>query len=55
VVAFVLAALISMFVFWHASKPGSRHPTAWGIGAFLLAGVTVPVYFIHYFIRRRRA
>lgn len=55
VVAVALAALISMAVFAHASRHGSRHATAWGIGAFLAAGFVVPVYFIRYWARRKRA
>jgi FtsH-binding integral membrane protein len=54
VIAVVLAALISMGTFAHASRHGSSHATAWGIGAFLLAGVVVPLYFIRYWLRRRR-
>jgi hypothetical protein len=53
VLAVVLAALISMGTFAHASRHGSRHATAWGIGAFLAAGVVVPVYFIRYWLRSR--
>jgi hypothetical protein len=48
-----LAAAISAGVFAHASKHGSRHATAWGVAAFLFAGVTVPVYFIRYWVRVR--
>jgi hypothetical protein len=54
VIAVALGAVISVGVFAHASKHGSRHATAWGIAAFLAAGVTVPVYFIRYWTRRRR-
>jgi dolichol kinase len=43
-----------MGVFAHASRHGSRHATAWGVAAFLLAGVAVPVYFVGYWVRRRR-
>jgi hypothetical protein len=53
-VAVALAAVASLLVFSHASKHGSRHPTAWGIAVFLLAGVAVPAYFITYWSRRRR-
>ena len=42
-----------MWVYWHASRHGSKHATAWGIGAFFF-WVTVPVYFLHYLLRRRR-
>ena len=39
-----------MWIYWHASRHGSRHATAWGVLTFLAAGITVPVYFIHYFL-----
>jgi hypothetical protein len=52
-IAVALAAAISTGVFAHANKHGSRHATAWGVAAFLLAGLTVPVYFIRYWARRR--
>jgi hypothetical protein len=52
-VAVAFAAAISAGVFAHASRHGSRHATAWGVAAFLLAGVAVPVYFIRYWVRRR--
>ena len=53
VIAVALAAAISTGVFAHAARHGSRHATAWGVAAFLAAGVTVPVYFIRYWARRR--
>ena len=51
-IAVALAAVISPGLFLHATKHGSRHPTAWGVAAFLAAGVTVPVYFIRHWMRR---
>ena len=51
--AVVLAGALSMWVYWHASRHGSRHATAWGIAAFFF-WVTVPVYFVHYYLTRRR-
>ena len=53
-IAITIAAAISMGTFAHADRHGSEHATAWGIGAFLAAGVVVPVYFIRYWLRRRR-
>ena len=53
-VAVSIAAAISMGTFAHADRHGSSHATAWGIGAFLAAGVVVPVYFIRYWLRGRR-
>ena len=41
-IAIAIAAGISMLTFRHADKHGSTHATAWGIGAFLAAGVVVP-------------
>lgn len=52
--AIALAALLAMGVFHHASKHGSRRATAWGVATFLVAGVVVPVYFIRYWLMRRR-
>jgi hypothetical protein len=54
ILSVAIAAGLAMGVFWHASKSGSRHPTAWGILTFLFAGLIVPVYAIHYFATRRR-
>ena len=51
-VAVALAAAISCGVFWHANKHGSQHATAWGVAAFLAAGIAVPVYFIRFWMRR---
>jgi hypothetical protein len=51
--ALLLAAALSMWIYWHASRHGSRHATAWGIAAFFF-WVTVPIYFLHYLMTRRR-
>ena len=53
-VAIGVAAGISLLTFRHADRHGSTHATAWGIGAFLLAGVVVPVYAIQFWLRKRR-
>jgi hypothetical protein len=50
--AVAFAAAISTGVFMHASKHGNTHATAWGVAAFLVAGVAVPVYFIRYWLQR---
>ncbi len=52
-VAIVIDAIASMLVFRHADRHGSKHATAWGIFAFLFAGIVVPVYFVRYAIRKR--
>jgi hypothetical protein len=49
-----IAAGLSMLVFWHASKRGSRHATLWGICVFLLAGIAIPVYLVHLLLTNRR-
>ena len=43
-----------LLVFTHAQRHGSKHATAWGVAAFLAAGIVVPVYFVRYWLRRRR-
>jgi drug/metabolite transporter (DMT)-like permease len=48
----LLAAALSTWVYWHASRHGSRHSTAWGIAAFLFVGFFV--YVAHYYATRRR-
>jgi len=53
-VAVLLAAGLATWVYWHASKHGSRHATAWGVATFLFAGLALPVYLIHSFTTRRR-
>ena len=52
--AIVVFAALSMWVYWHASKHGSRHATAWGVLTFLFVGLFLPLYFLHYFLTRRR-
>jgi hypothetical protein len=49
-----LAAAISAAVFWHADRHGRVHATAWGVGAFLAAGIVVPVYVVLHWRRSRR-
>jgi hypothetical protein len=54
-IAIAIAAAISMGTFAHADRHGSTHATAWGVGAFLAAGIVVPIYFGRYWLRRRRS
>ena len=49
-----IAAALSLAVFAHADRHGSRHATAWGIGVFLLAGLVLPLYVVHFWLGRRR-
>lgn len=49
----VVFAALSMWVYWHASRRGSRHATAWGIAVFLIWPVIL-VYLAHYYATRRR-
>jgi drug/metabolite transporter (DMT)-like permease len=56
---FVVGLLVSTFsavlVFAHAERHGNRHPTAWGVAAFLFALLGVLVYFGRYLLTQRRA
>ncbi len=54
VLAVVIAAGLSSWVYWHASRHGSRHATAWGVLTFLFVGLFLPLYLIHHFVTRRR-
>jgi hypothetical protein len=49
-----LLSAASMAIFAHASKHGSRHATAWGVATFLAAAIAVPLYFLTYWLSRRR-
>ena len=51
-VGIVVMAALSLLVFSHATKHGSRHPTAWGIAAFFWPGFVF--YFVRYWLTRRR-
>jgi hypothetical protein len=54
VLTLAISALLSLAVFWHASKHGNKHATAWGIATFLFAGIILPVYVIYYLMTSRR-
>lgn len=54
IIAVTIAAAISMATFSHADRNGSTHATAWGVGAFLAAGLVVPIYVIRVLLKRRR-
>ncbi len=53
-IAIAIAAGISMATFAHADKNGSSHATAWGVGAFLAAGVVVPIYLLRVWRHKRQ-
>lgn len=52
-IAITIAAGISLATFAHADRHGSPHATAWGVGAFLAAGVVVPIYVLRVWLRKR--
>jgi high-affinity Fe2+/Pb2+ permease len=49
----LIAAGLSMWVYWHASKHGSRRATAWGVAVFLF-WPAIAIYLLHYYATRRR-
>lgn len=53
-VAWAIDTVAAVAVFLHASRHGSRHPTAWGAFVFLFLIVGLPAYFIHARARARR-
>jgi hypothetical protein len=53
--AWAIATAAAVAVFLDASKHGSRHATAWGVGVFLFLIVVLPVYVVHARSRRRRS
>lgn len=53
-IAIAIAIGASLATFAHADRNGSTHATAWGVGAFLAAGVVVPLYVVRLWLRKRR-
>jgi hypothetical protein len=51
--AVAVDAVLSLLIYRHAERRGSRHPTAWGVLTFLFAGITIPLYWLHYLRSRR--
>jgi hypothetical protein len=49
----LVSAILSMWTYWHASRHGSRHATAWGVAVFLV-WPSILVYLGHFFLTRRR-
>jgi hypothetical protein len=49
----VISAGLSMAVFAHADRHGSKHATAWGVVTFLAPGAGL-VYVIRYWWRAKR-
>jgi hypothetical protein len=54
IISVAIAAAVSAAVFWHASKNGVKHATAWGVATFLFAGIILPVYVVYFLMTRRR-
>jgi Flp pilus assembly protein TadB len=53
-VAFAIAASAGTAVFFHATRNGIRHPSAWASFVFLLLAVGLPAYAVHVRRTRRR-
>ena len=47
-VAWAVAGAAALLVFLHANRHGVGHATAWGIGVFLVLGLALPLYVLHY-------
>jgi hypothetical protein len=52
--AVAIDAGLALLVFRHADRHGNRHATAWGLFAFLFAGITIPIYFVRLALRAHR-
>jgi hypothetical protein len=53
VIGLAISTALSLLVFSHASRHGSKHPTAWGIAAFALGALGAAVYYARYWWRGR--
>ena len=45
--AWAIDTAAAILVFLHATRRGSRHATAWGIGVFLALAFALPAYLVH--------
>jgi hypothetical protein len=54
VLAVAIDAVLATLVFRHAFRRGNQHATAWGVFTFLAAAIAIPVYFLTYWLNRRR-
>jgi hypothetical protein len=48
-----ISIALSLLVFSHASKHGSKHATAWGIAAFVFGAGGAAVYYARHWWRGR--
>jgi hypothetical protein len=45
---------LATLIFRHAHQRRTRHATAWGVFTFLAAGISIPVYFLNYWLRSKK-
>jgi hypothetical protein len=45
--AWAIDTTAAILVFFHATRRGSRHATAWGIAVFLALAFALPAYLVH--------
>ena len=50
--ALVVSTALSLIVFRHADRHGSKHATAWGIATFFFGAFGAAIYFARYLSRR---
>jgi hypothetical protein len=53
-IAFVIGASAGTAVFFHATRHGIKHPSAWASVVFLFLAIGLPAYVIHVRRLRRR-
>lgn len=53
VFALAISTALSLLVFSHASRHGSKHATAWGVVAFVLGAPGALVYYARYWWKAR--
>ena len=51
----VIGIIASIGIFAHVERHGGTHATAWGVAAFLVAPLIVPVYFVRFWLISRRS
>lgn len=53
VLGLAISTALSLLVFAHASRHGSKHATAWGVAAFALGALGAAVYYARHWWKAR--
>ena len=53
-IAVAIDCALATLIFRHAYRRGNANAMAWGVFTFLAAMIAIPIYFLTYWLHRRR-